>query len=117
MFLLLVIATTIYLITGDYGDRFFGGYNCLGVGHYIVSGSSNAIDPLKKLSQLRLPEALIACSNLTPKEIKQIEIDMQIMAPKGYRVLGIDVITFSGNNIPSTNKNFLLNLWDLFRRG
>jgi Ca2+-transporting ATPase len=53
------------------------------------------------------PEALIACSHLSEKQTNQILRAMQSMAEKGYRVLGVGVANFSGNNYPKTQQEFL----------
>jgi Ca2+-transporting ATPase len=53
------------------------------------------------------PEALIACSHLSEKQTNQILRAMQSMAEKGYRVLGVGVASFSGNNYPKTQQEFL----------
>jgi P-type Ca2+ transporter type 2C len=53
------------------------------------------------------PEALIACSSLSEIEIKQIMKAMESMAQKGYRVLGVGVAVFLGNNYPKTQQEFL----------
>lgn len=52
------------------------------------------------------PEALIACSSLSEKEINQTMKAMQLMAQKGYRVLGVGTAHFSGNNFPKTQQEF-----------
>ncbi|TRX36459.1 cation-translocating P-type ATPase [Flavobacterium sp. ZT3R18] len=52
------------------------------------------------------PEALIACSHLSEKQTNQILKAMQSMAEKGYRVLGVGVTNFSGNNYPKTQQEF-----------
>jgi Ca2+-transporting ATPase len=48
------------------------------------------------------PEAIIACSNLSEKETKQILTAMQTMAKEGFRVLGIGLAEFSGKDYPKT---------------
>jgi Ca2+-transporting ATPase len=53
------------------------------------------------------PEALINCSTLSEKQTNQILKAMQSMAEKGYRVLGVGVANFSGNNYPKTQQEFL----------
>ncbi|MBW4361297.1 cation-translocating P-type ATPase [Flavobacterium taihuense] len=52
------------------------------------------------------PEALIACSNLSEKETNQILKAIQSMSEKGYRVLGVGVANFSGNDYPKTQQEF-----------
>ena len=54
MFLLLVIAASIYYITGDYGDGIFmtlAIFLVAGISHFQEARSRNAIETLKKLSQ------------------------------------------------------------------
>jgi Ca2+-transporting ATPase len=53
------------------------------------------------------PEALIACSHLSEKQTNQILKAMQSMAEKGYRILGVGVANFSGNDYPKTQQEFL----------
>ncbi|WP_348824414.1 cation-translocating P-type ATPase [Flavobacterium aestuarii] len=53
------------------------------------------------------PEALIACSSLSEKQTNQILKAMQLMAEKGYRVLGVGSADFSGNDYPKTQQEFL----------
>lgn len=53
------------------------------------------------------PEALIACSSLSEKEISQTMKAMELMAQKGYRVLGVGIAAFSGNDYPKTQQEFL----------
>lgn len=52
------------------------------------------------------PEALITCSHLSEKQTSQILKAMQSMAQKGYRVLGVGVAHFSGNEYPKTQQEF-----------
>lgn len=52
------------------------------------------------------PEALIACSNLSEKETQQILAAMTTMATEGFRVLGVGVAKFSGNNYPKKQQEF-----------
>ena len=53
------------------------------------------------------PEALIACSTLSEKETNQILSAIQSMSEKGYRVLGVGVANFSGNDYPKTQQEFI----------
>jgi Ca2+-transporting ATPase len=53
------------------------------------------------------PEALIACSHLSEKQTNQILKAIQSMAEKGYRVLGVGVANFLGNDYPKTQQEFL----------
>ena len=53
------------------------------------------------------PEALIACSSLSEKEISQTMKAMELMAQKGYRVLGVGIAAFSGNDYPKMQQEFL----------
>jgi Ca2+-transporting ATPase len=52
------------------------------------------------------PEALIACSNLSLKETEQVCKAVESMANKGFRVLGVGVTEFSGNNFPKKQQDF-----------
>ncbi len=52
------------------------------------------------------PEALIACSNLSQKETEQVCKAVEAMANKGFRVLGVGVTEFSGNNFPKKQQDF-----------
>ena len=52
------------------------------------------------------PEALIAVSNLSENEKKQILIAVEKMAELGYRVLGVGITEFSGTNYPKTQQEF-----------
>jgi Ca2+-transporting ATPase len=53
------------------------------------------------------PEALIACSSLSEKEINQTMKAMELMGQKGYRVLGVGTAHFSGNDFPKIQQEFL----------
>ena len=52
------------------------------------------------------PEALIACSKLSKIEIKKINNAIESMSKQGFRVLGIGVSDFSGDNYPKTQQEF-----------
>jgi Ca2+-transporting ATPase len=52
------------------------------------------------------PEALIASSNLSEKEGDQILKAVESMANKGFRVLGVGLTEFSGNNFPKKQQDF-----------
>lgn len=52
------------------------------------------------------PEALIASSNLSANESDQILKAVESMANKGFRVLGVGVTEFSGNNFPKKQQDF-----------
>ncbi|MEO5777415.1 MAG: HAD-IC family P-type ATPase, partial [Flavobacterium sp.] len=52
------------------------------------------------------PEAIIANSKLSANETQQILIAMEKMANEGFRVLGVGVTEFSGNNYPKTQQEF-----------
>ena len=52
------------------------------------------------------PEALIEVSTLSDKEKKQVFTAMETMAKEGYRVLGVGVANFSGNDFPKTQQEF-----------
>lgn len=53
------------------------------------------------------PEALIASSNLSEKEADHILKAVESMANKGFRVLGVGVTEFSGNNFPKKQQDFV----------
>lgn len=52
------------------------------------------------------PEALIACSKLSEKEIQQIHAAFETMTKEGFRVLGVGVAEFSGKDYPKTQQEF-----------
>jgi len=52
------------------------------------------------------PEALIACSNLSKAETQQINNAIESMSKQGFRVLGVGVSVFSGNDYPKTQQEF-----------
>ena len=52
------------------------------------------------------PEAIIACSTLSKKEIQQINNAIESMSKQGFRVLGVGVSEFSGDNYPKTQQEF-----------
>ncbi|HEY6143425.1 MAG TPA: cation-translocating P-type ATPase [Flavobacterium sp.] len=52
------------------------------------------------------PEALIACSNLSNKEIQQINKAIESMAKEGFRILGVGVSEFKGNDFSKTQQEF-----------
>jgi P-type Ca2+ transporter type 2C len=52
------------------------------------------------------PEALIACSNLSTAEIQQINNAIESMSKEGFRVLGVGVSEFTGNEYPKTQQEF-----------
>jgi Ca2+-transporting ATPase len=52
------------------------------------------------------PEALIASSNLSEKEGDQILKAVESMANKGFRVLGVGLTEFLGNNFPKKQQDF-----------
>ena len=52
------------------------------------------------------PEALIASSNLSKEEIQQILKAVETMASKGFRVLGVGVTEFQGNDFPKKQQDF-----------
>ena len=51
-------------------------------------------------------EALIACSTLSSAEIEQINTAIESMSKEGFRVLGVGVSEFSGNDFPKTQQEF-----------
>ena len=52
------------------------------------------------------PEAIIAVSQLSESEKKQILVAIEKMANEGYRVLGVGVAEFSETNYPKTQQEF-----------
>ena len=52
------------------------------------------------------PEALIACSNLSKAETQQINNAIESMSKQGFRVLGVGVASFPGNDYPKTQQKF-----------
>jgi Ca2+-transporting ATPase len=52
------------------------------------------------------PEALIACSKLSKTDIQKIDNAIESMSKQGFRVLGIGVSDFSGDNYPKTQQEF-----------
>lgn len=52
------------------------------------------------------PEAIMEVSNLSDNDKKQVLTAMETMAKEGYRVLGVGVADFSGNNFPKTQQEF-----------
>ncbi|MFE3870243.1 cation-translocating P-type ATPase [Flavobacterium sp. ZS1P70] len=52
------------------------------------------------------PEALIACSNLSQEETEQVCKAVESMANKGFRVLGVGLTEFSGDNFPKKQQDF-----------
>ena len=53
------------------------------------------------------PEALMNVSNLTETEKQQINEAIKILATDGYRVLGVGVSNFTGNDYPANQQDFL----------
>lgn len=52
------------------------------------------------------PEAIIAHSNLSKTEIQQINDAIESMSKEGFRVLGVGISEFSGDNYPKTQQEF-----------
>ncbi len=52
------------------------------------------------------PEALIACSNLSKAETQQINNAIESMSKQGFRVLGVGIASFPGNDYPKTQQEF-----------
>ena len=52
------------------------------------------------------PEALLAVSNLSPEERKEIENVLDQLATDGYRVLGVGQAQFEGNAFPDKQQDF-----------
>lgn len=55
------------------------------------------------------PEAIMKCSNLSTAEIQQINRAIESMSEKGFRVLGVGVSEFKGNDFPKTQQEFTFN--------
>jgi Ca2+-transporting ATPase len=55
------------------------------------------------------PEAIIAVSQLSESEKKQILVAIEKMANEGYRVLGVGVTEFPGTDYPKTQQEFKFN--------
>ncbi|WP_291100141.1 MULTISPECIES: cation-translocating P-type ATPase [unclassified Flavobacterium] len=51
-------------------------------------------------------EALMAHSNLSEREKQQINIALETMAKEGFRVLGVGISEFLGNEYPKTQQEF-----------
>ena len=51
------------------------------------------------------PEALMNISNLTSTELKQVNEAIRILATDGYRVLGVGVSNFEGDNFPEKQQD------------
>lgn len=51
------------------------------------------------------PEALINVSNLNETEIQQIHYAIEVLATEGYRVLGVGVSNFEGEDYPSQQQD------------
>lgn len=52
------------------------------------------------------PEAILSVSTLTNNEKKKIQETIQLLAVKGYRLLGVGEAEFNGNNFPETQQEF-----------
>jgi len=52
------------------------------------------------------PEAIMACSKLSDEQTKQIHDAITTMTDEGYRVLGVGIADFDGNNYPKTQQEF-----------
>jgi len=55
------------------------------------------------------PEAIMAISNLSNQEKKEIETIIKEITAEGYRVLGVGETVFTGNNYPKTQQEFPFN--------
>jgi Ca2+-transporting ATPase len=53
------------------------------------------------------PEAIIACSKLSKSAVQKINNAIETMSKEGFRVLGVGVSEFSGNDFPKTQQEFL----------
>jgi Ca2+-transporting ATPase len=70
--------------------------------HIFEDNKSNKIIAAKGA-----PEALINVSNLTDIEKQQINEAIQLIANEGYRVLGVGISHFTGNNYPAKQQDLL----------
>jgi Ca2+-transporting ATPase len=52
------------------------------------------------------PEAIIACSKLSKDEVQKINNAIESMSIEGFRVLGVGISEFSGDNYPKTQQEF-----------
>lgn len=52
------------------------------------------------------PEAIVASSKLSEKEIQQIHTAFETMTQEGFRVLGVGMAEFSGKDYPKTQQEF-----------
>ena len=52
------------------------------------------------------PEALMACSKLSKKEVQKINDAIESMSKEGFRVLGVGVADFAGKKYPKTQQEF-----------
>ena len=52
------------------------------------------------------PEAIMSCSKLSDSENKQIQDAITTMTQEGYRVLGVGLTAFEGDNYPKTQQEF-----------
>jgi Ca2+-transporting ATPase len=55
------------------------------------------------------PEAMMQVSHLNQDEIKQVELALEEMANKGYRVLGVGEAVFENTKFPETQQEFKFN--------
>jgi Ca2+-transporting ATPase len=69
--------------------------------HIFENKSGNRIIAVKGAT-----EALIASSSLSKSEIQQINKAIESMSKEGFRVLGVGVSEFTGNNFPKTQQEF-----------
>jgi len=56
------------------------------------------------------PEALMAVSGLSAEQKKDIETAVKTFSADGYRVLGVGIAHFEGNNFPATQQEFKFTL-------
>ncbi len=69
--------------------------------HIFENGKGNRIIAAKGA-----PEAIMSCCSLSDTQTKQIHDAITTMTQEGYRVLGVGVTTFDGNNYPKTQQEF-----------
>ncbi|MFA9212554.1 MAG: cation-translocating P-type ATPase [Candidatus Methylacidiphilales bacterium] len=68
--------------------------------HVFANNKGNTIIAAKGA-----PEALINVSKLTEKEKSDIHVAIQLLASEGYRVLGVGVSDFKGDNYPTKQED------------
>ena len=59
------------------------------------------------------PEAILACSTLNDRERAQVKANVEALAAKGYRVLGVGEAEANGAEYPAEQQHFVLNFLGL----